>query len=186
MSFFGASEKTAPSKFARPCPKNFGRSLGYWGVLHVQLPLKRWTKPCATDSEHGSVFLSADTNVLIRLLVSDDLAQQRAVAARLENVENAGGAVFVSLLVLAEMSWVLESTYAYERDDVARSVEAILTTSPFVVDERTLVLDALSAFRKGGPGFADHLLLAVARARRAIPLLTFDRKLLRQAGCEKP
>jgi predicted nucleic-acid-binding protein len=148
--------------------------------------LTTWTKLCATASEQGSVLLSADTNVLVRLLVSDDLVQQRAVAARLEKVESAGGAVFVSLLVLAELSWVLESTYDYGRGDVARSVEAILTTSPFVVDERALVLDALSAFRKGGSGFADHLVLAVARTRGALPLLTFDRKLLRQNGCEKP
>jgi predicted nucleic-acid-binding protein len=56
------------------------------------------------------VLRAADTNVLVRLLVSDDLAQQRAVVARLAAVEGAGDGVLVPSIVLVEMCWVLEST----------------------------------------------------------------------------
>ena len=104
------------------------------------------------------MLLAADTNILVRLLVSDDLAQQRAVTTRLQAIEATGGRVLVTGVVLAELSWVLESAYGYGRDDIARAIEAVVTTSPFSVDDQTAVIEALDGFRKGGgAGFSDHL-----------------------------
>lgn len=125
-------------------------------------------------------------NVLVGLVVSDDLAQQRAAMKRLGTIRDANGRAFVSDVVLAELSWVLESAYGYERSDVARAVEGIVKTPPLVVEEPTIVEEALAAFRSSPAGFSDHLVLAAARRRGALPLLTFDRKLLKQAGCERP
>lgn len=62
--------------------------------------------------------LAADTNVIVRLLLSDDLAQQRAVHRRLERVLAGGDSVAVSVVVLAELSWVLDSVYQYGRADI--------------------------------------------------------------------
>jgi predicted nucleic-acid-binding protein len=132
------------------------------------------------------VLHAADTNVLVRLVVSDDLVQQRAVVARLTAIEAAGETVLVPSIVLVEMSWVLESVYGYGREDVIRALEAIMTTSPFMVEERAEAVEALETFRKGKAGFGDYMILAVSRARGAGRLLTFDRKLLRHAGYEKP
>lgn len=130
--------------------------------------------------------LAADTNVLVRLLVSDDLAQQAAVVARLEEAESAGGKVLVTSVVLAELSWVLESAYEYDRKDIVRAIEAVMTTSPFSIEDPPVATAALDAFRTGSAGFSDYLVLAAARARGASRLLTFDRKLLRHPDCEKP
>jgi predicted nucleic-acid-binding protein len=132
------------------------------------------------------VLHAADTNILVRLLVSDDLAQQRAVEARLAAIEAAGENVLVLSIVLVEMSWVLESVYGYGREDVARAVDAVMNTAPFLLEDRTAIAEALEASRTGKAGFADYVVLATSRAHGAGKLLTFDRKLLRHAGCEKP
>ena len=84
------------------------------------------------------------------------------------------------------LCWVLESTFGYGRDDLARAVEAIMTSSPFELEDPFAAREALDHFRKGKADFSDHMVLAVSRARGAGRLLTFDGKLLRHAECEKP
>ncbi|MDQ3031703.1 MAG: PIN domain-containing protein [Myxococcota bacterium] len=130
--------------------------------------------------------VAADTNVAVRVLVSDDLRQQRAIVARLKKVEAAGESVLLTQVVLAEIAWVLESGYGFARDDVLRAIATLVTTSPFVPEDPAIVADALAIASGGSVGLADGLVLATCRARGATPLLTLDRKLLREDGCERP
>jgi predicted nucleic-acid-binding protein len=130
--------------------------------------------------------LAADTNVLVRLLVSDDLAQQRAVAARLRRESSQGRNVLVSTVVLAELAWVLDSVYGYPRPRIAGAIDAILTTPPFRVKERPAVQRALEWFRAGPAEFSDYLILALSMDDGAEGLLTFDRDLLQHPAALKP
>jgi predicted nucleic-acid-binding protein len=128
----------------------------------------------------------ADTNVLVRLLVSDDLEQQQAVRSRLESILASGDSVLVTHVVMAELAWVLESAYDYDRVAIASAVEAITETPPFEVEGRDVVLHALVMYQPGSADLSDYLVLAGCSARGALPLLTFDRKLAREPGCELP
>jgi predicted nucleic-acid-binding protein len=131
------------------------------------------------------VLVAADTNVVVRVLVTDDPAQQRAVVARLRRVEAAGGRALLSHVVLAEVGWVLEAAYGYTRAEVIRAVGTLVTTPPFVAEDPDVVADALSIAASTTADWSDCLVLASSRAQGAT-LLTFDRKLLREADCEKP
>lgn len=130
--------------------------------------------------------LAADTNVLARLLVSDDLAQQKAVRQRLEKATAEGVAVLITPVVLAELAWVLESVYGYERGDIVRAIRAVVDTPPFHAPERGDVLQAADLYSEGSAGFSDYLILSLARSAGAASLLTFDRRLLRHSLCKKP
>lgn len=130
--------------------------------------------------------IAADTNVVVRLLVSDDLKQQRKVVARLKAAEASGDSVLLTHIVLAEIAWVLEAGYEYSREETIHAIETLVMTSPFVCEDLALVSDALAIARRARVGVADGLVLASTRARHATPLLTFDRKLHREAGCELP
>lgn len=44
----------------------------------------------------------------------------------------------------------------------------------------------LDEYASGSADFADYLILSLARAEGSKTLLTFDRRLLRTAGCEAP
>jgi predicted nucleic-acid-binding protein len=130
--------------------------------------------------------LAADTNVLARLVVSDDLAQQKAVRRRLDRALAAGEQVVLTTVVLAELAWVLDAAYGYGRESVALAIRTFVDTPPFFAPEKAQVLEALDAYDTGAAEFSDYLLLALARAAGAERLLTFDRKLLRDPACEKP
>jgi len=125
-----------------------------------------------------------DTNVLVRLVVSDDLAQQRAVRDRLQRILETGDSVLVPHVVIAELAWVLESAYRYDRAGIASAVEALTETAPFAVDDRETILHALRLYRAGDADLSDYLVLARCAARGALPVLTFDGTLAREPGGE--
>ncbi len=129
---------------------------------------------------------AVDTNVVIRLLVSDDESQQRTARRRLDRLAAANEPVFVSTLVLAEVTWVLSSVYEYGREAQAEAVRALLETPPFVVDAAPSVRRALGWFEGGSAEFSDYLAAALADAVGQAPLFTFDRKLAQHPFCQRP
>lgn len=85
-----------------------------------------------------------------------------------------------------KIAWVLEAGYECSREDTIGAIETLVTTSPFVCEDLALVSDALAIARRARVGVADGIVLASCRARHATPVLTFDRKLHREAECEPP
>jgi predicted nucleic-acid-binding protein len=130
--------------------------------------------------------LAADTNVVVRVLVGDDPAQQKAALARLRQVVAEGGSVLVGAVVLAEVAWVLSSAYGYTRAQIASALRGLVSTPPFVVPQRAHVLGAIEGYERGPADFSDYLILALAQAEGCTTLLTFDRRLLKSPGCEAP
>jgi predicted nucleic-acid-binding protein len=62
--------------------------------------------------------LVIDTNVLVRLLVSDDPAQTRRARSLIEKALADDEPVLISTLVVLETEWVLRSRYAFDRAGV--------------------------------------------------------------------
>jgi len=130
--------------------------------------------------------LAADTNVVARLLVSDDVPQQRAVHKRLAKALSSGESVVLSEVVLAELTWVLDSAYGYDRKQIAAAVRKVVDTPPFLVPRRAAALRAITSYESGGADFAAYLILESSLADGATTLLTFDRRLLRHPSCARP
>ena len=123
---------------------------------------------------------AVDINVLVRLITRDD-ARQVAAAERF--VERGA---WVSLLVLAEASWVLSA--AYERDAVAigLAVEMLLNHEHLTVQDADAVAAAVEHLRRRPAlGFSDCLVLELARKAGHLPLGTFDRTLAKLDDVER-
>jgi predicted nucleic-acid-binding protein len=120
---------------------------------------------------------AADTNVIVRLLTRDDpkqLALAEAEAVR---------GLWISHIVLLETSWVLESSYARGRDDIADAFEMLLANAMIVIQDPDVVAGALAEFRAHQAiELSDCLILAIARKAGHLPLATFDRKLAKIDG----
>jgi predicted nucleic-acid-binding protein len=126
--------------------------------------------------------IALDTNVLVRLLVQDD-ADQAGRARRLVEECLANGEVcLVSLPVLCELEWVLETAYGASRAQLASAVKALMTTPPFEFEDADLVHAALRAYSMGKGDLSDHLIGRAARSRGARTTYTFDRDLRRAEG----
>lgn len=123
---------------------------------------------------------AVDTNLLVRLVARDDPKQ--VVAA--EDFVATGA--WVSLLVLTEMTWVLESVYDLRPPEIWTAVDMLLNHTSLTVQDSEVVVAALEQFRgKPALGFSDCLVLEVARKAGHLPLGTFDRRLGRLSGAEK-
>lgn len=117
-----------------------------------------------------------DTNVLVRFLVQDDPAQGALAHAALAGLtEKAPG--FVGQIVMVELAWVLERAYGFTRLQIAQALEGFLEAHELVVETADIMGLALDRYAKGGPGFADHLIVAAAERAGCTSILTFDRKM---------
>jgi predicted nucleic-acid-binding protein len=123
---------------------------------------------------------AVDTNVLVRVLVRDDPKQ----VALADQFISAGA--WVSHLVLMEAIWVLSTAAGLASNDLARAIQMVLEHRDLTVEDSDTVTDALAEFRQHPAlGFADCLILEVARRAGHLPLGTFDRQLAKRDGVHK-
>jgi predicted nucleic-acid-binding protein len=96
--------------------------------------------------------ISLDTNVLVRLIVGDDEAQQIKVAEALEAAE----LVAISVHVLCEFVWVLHRSYKVRGADISAAIRRILDMRN-VVANRPAIEAGLAVLDAGGD-FADGVI----------------------------
>ena len=127
--------------------------------------------------------IAVDTNVLVRYLVRDDAAQADAARALLERLtpERPG---FICREVVIEVVWVLERAYGFTRAQIADVLVELIATDSIVVEAADDMAGVVYAYREGGVGFADLMILAAAEREGAGPLYTFDRQFARTSGVD--
>lgn len=115
--------------------------------------------------------LAVDTNVLIRLIVGDDIAQSPRALLLFEEND-----IWIATTVLLETEWVLRRVYRYGREPLARAIEAIAGLPNVQLEHSERVAAALARMQAGAD-FADAL--HVAGSGRAEHFATFDKDCLR-------
>src|SRR3989338_10016687 len=95
-----------------------------------------------------------DTNVLIRLLLKDDSKQSQLAYHFIQQNQP----VFVSHIVLCEVSWVFASVYKIKKIQLIEIIKRILLSETFLVEESGVVWDALTSYEKGNADFSDALI----------------------------
>lgn len=129
--------------------------------------------------------IGLDTNVLARYLAQDD-ARQAAVASRLiQNELSTARPGFISLVVLAELCWVLNRLYSATMDELIVTIEDLLNTPQFCIERREVVQAAIRRFKLGSSrkaGVVDALIAQIADSQGCTTTLTFDKAAVRAAG----
>jgi predicted nucleic-acid-binding protein len=81
---------------------------------------------------------------------------------------------------------VLAANHGFNAHDWATAIDMLLYHRDFVLEDSDALAKALDLFRRRPPlGFADCLMLELARKAGGLPLGTFDRKLGRADGTQK-
>lgn len=123
---------------------------------------------------------AVDTNVLVRLIARDDPMQVESA----EKFVSKGA--WVSHLVLAETSWVLDSVFELGSAQIATAVEMLLNHEQLTVQDADVVAAALQTFRKRpSVSFSDYLIVEIAHKHGHVPVGTFDRDLAKLEGTQR-
>lgn len=120
-----------------------------------------------------------DTNVLLRFLVGDDPGQKEQVEKWFAEAEAGQRKIIVAPLIIAEAIFVLESFYKKSRADIVSALEIFLSQRWLQVEEREVLLAALSFYQQGDH-FVDSYLRSYGQVRHTA-ILSFDEKLRKPA-----
>jgi predicted nucleic-acid-binding protein len=124
--------------------------------------------------------ITADTNVLVRAAVKDDVRQARRAAKVLQDAE----LVAVPIPVLCEFVWVLRRGYKKSVSDISDAIHRLMN-SVNVVMNRPAVEAGLSVLDAGGD-FADGLIAYEGDWLGAEEFVSFDSEaiaILESQGC---
>ena len=123
---------------------------------------------------------AVDTNVLVRLITRGDLRQAKSADRFVEK------GAWVSVLALAEATWVLGTVYDFTAADLATALQMLLNHKDLTLQDSDAVAAALDLFRlRPALSFSDCLMLHLARKTGHLPLGTFDRALAKTTGTQK-
>ena len=117
--------------------------------------------------------IAVDTNVVVRYLVEDYVAQTDRAEVVLRS-----GEVLVGKTVLLETEWVLRGRYRFDPAAIGRGLRQLLGLPGVAVEDPAAVAQALD-LHDHGFDFADALHLASGRQAEAFA--TFDQALRRRA-----
>jgi predicted nucleic-acid-binding protein len=114
--------------------------------------------------------ITADTNVLVRALTSDDVRQSKVAEAELANAD----VVALALPALCELVWVLSQGYKIPSAEIAEAIRRLVNGGNVVVN-RPAVEAGLALLDAGGD-FADGIIAYEGSWLGAEIFISFDKK----------
>ena len=126
--------------------------------------------------------IGLDTNILVRYLTQDDAVQSPQATELIERRLTAENPGFVSVVVMAEIVWVLDRAYGLTAKELVTSIERMLQLEVLVMENEQEVFAAMVALKQGLASFADALIAELGTRAGCIHTLTFDTKALRLPG----
>ena len=117
--------------------------------------------------------LAVDTNVLVRLLTSDDPGQASASRALFSTEQ-----IWIAKTVLLETAWVLRSIFGFDEDAISDAFTKLLGLKNVQAEDESSLAAALS-LTAHGIEFADAIHLSSRPHGTAF--VTFDKPFVRRA-----
>ncbi len=90
--------------------------------------------------------IGVDTNIWIRYFTRDDPAQSPAAKQFLDASCSPESPVWVSAIVLCELTWVLRKSYKYSRTEISGVIRQLLDSLEIVVEKSSAVEEALESY----------------------------------------
>ena len=126
--------------------------------------------------------IGIDTNILLRLWLNDDPAQNKRIDALLAAHGGMPGSLLLTDVVLAEAVRTLKSAFEQDKHAQLIAVRSLLEETAFAFEDREAVAAALSLFEAGSCGFADCLVVAKHARQGCEFTATFDQRMPKLPG----
>jgi predicted nucleic-acid-binding protein len=122
--------------------------------------------------------ITADTNVLVRAVTSDDVRQSKVAEAELANAD----VVALALPALCELVWVLSQGYKIPSAEIAEAIRRLMNSGNAVVN-RPAVEAGLALLDAGGD-FADGVIAYEGNWLGAEVFVSFDKKAVKLVAAQ--
>jgi predicted nucleic-acid-binding protein len=125
--------------------------------------------------------IGIDTNVLVRYLTHDDPIQT-AIAVKMIDSLTIEAPGFLSLVVIVELVWVLETSYRFPKYEITGALDGLMRSKELVVERADIVWQAVSKFKSSRSDFSDCLIERCGHAVGCQHTITFDQRAASAAG----
>lgn len=115
-----------------------------------------------------------DTNVVLRFLLADDPAQSPKAKALFELAESGKVRLHLSHVGVAELVWVLDSFFDFERTTIGTTLRGLLLHTGVEVENLDAALAALDRFARHNADFPDCYAATLA-ANAGATVASYDR-----------
>jgi predicted nucleic-acid-binding protein len=124
--------------------------------------------------------IGLDTNILLRLWLNDDPAQNKRIDALLAEHGSTPESLLVTDVVLVEAVWTLRSAFDQDKAALLIAVRSLLDETAFAFEDREVVSKAVLLFEQSSCGFSDCLIVATHAQLGCEFTATFDRGMRKQ------
>jgi predicted nucleic-acid-binding protein len=118
--------------------------------------------------------IGLDTNILVRYVTQDHPAQAAAAVKVMDSLSSDSPG-FLSLVVIAELVWVLQFSYRFNKNEIEHVLERLLRSRELAIERAEIVSQALRKFHGSRANFADCLIERCGHAAECQYVLTFDK-----------
>ena len=118
--------------------------------------------------------ITADTNILVRALIQDDVDQTRLATEALLNAQT----VVLTPMALCEFVWVATRAYRLGPPEIGAAIRTLLASENVEADWP--IVEAGLAMLDAGGDFADGVIALEGRRQGADVFLSFDRRAVRE------
>lgn len=122
------------------------------------------------------VMQAVDTNVLIRILVTDDKQVEQVKLAR--QFAKKAKTLFIPQIVQVELVWVLDAAYKLDKSEIIHVLQHLKNNEAFQLQNEDEFSEALQLFQLSNVDFSDCLILVESK-RENCTITTFDKKFSR-------
>ena len=127
--------------------------------------------------------IGIDTNVLVRYIIRDNPDETAVATSLLESLTSAKPG-FVPLISIAELGWVLNRRYKFNRNEFVRVLGRLLDSAELMIEVESQVKEALLLFETTNADFGDCLISRSSIAAGCDCIVTFDRKAAARLGMQ--
>jgi predicted nucleic-acid-binding protein len=115
-----------------------------------------------------------DTNIFIRYFEQEDKDKSDDAERLIHKIVSGEIACFTNTMVIAEIVWVLEKYYDWEKPEVCDNIEFILNTPNIRIKDRKILQSAVKTYRELNIDFIDSYNYAYIKANNSSEIYSYD------------
>ncbi|HEY4695693.1 MAG TPA: PIN domain-containing protein [Candidatus Hydromicrobium sp.] len=116
-----------------------------------------------------------DTNIFLRYFEREDEQAYRKTEKLFTEIVNGNITGISTSLVIAEVIWVLEKFYNWDKEEICNNIKLILRTPNIIFKERAILLEAINIYRERNISFIDAYDYSYMKANNVTKIYSFDK-----------